>query len=92
MKHEDTETKLIQKQNLMVKQLRKERDDFSFSLKEITRQWMDVPEDARKECKKEVEKLKKTVAALLDMIICLKKQNAELDICANQRACSRYCP
>lgn len=57
---------IIREMNLTIKKLQKERDDFSFSRKEITRQWMDVLEDVRKEYEKEVEKLKKTVAALLD--------------------------
>lgn len=70
---------IIREMNLTIKKLQKERDDFSFSRKEITRQWMDVLEDVRKEYEKEVEKLKKTVAALLDMIISLKNRNAELD-------------
>ena len=50
-----------------------------FSRKEITRQWMDVLEDVQKEHEKEVGKLKKTVAALLDMVVSLKNRNAELD-------------
>lgn len=70
---------IIREQNLTIKKLRKERDDFSFSRKKITRQWMDVLEDVRKEYEKEVRKLKKTVAALLDMIVSLKNRNAELD-------------
>lgn len=70
---------VIRELNLTVKKLQKERDDFSFSRKEITRQWMDVLGDVQKEYEKEVEKLKKTVAALLDMIVSLKNRNAELD-------------
>ena len=70
---------IIRELNLTIKKLQKERDDFSFSRKEITRQWMDVLEDVRKEYEKEVEKLKKTAAALLDMIVSLRNRNAELD-------------
>lgn len=70
---------IIRELNLTVRKLQKERDDFSFSRKEITRQWMDVLEDVQKESEKEVERLKKTVAALLDMIVSLKNRNAELD-------------
>ena len=70
---------IIRELNLTVKKLQKERDDFSFSRKEITRQWMDVLEDVRKEYEKEVEKLRKTAAALLDMVVSLKNRNAELD-------------
>ncbi len=38
---------IIREQNFTIKKLRKERDDFSFSRKEITRQWMDVLEEAQ---------------------------------------------
>ena len=69
----------IRELNLTVKKLRKERDDFSFSRKEITRQWMDVLEDVEKEKEKEVGKLKKAIAELLDIIVSLKNRNAELD-------------
>ena len=70
---------IIREQDLTIKKLQKERDDFSFSRKEITRQWMEVVEDVQKESEKEVEKLKKTIAELLDIIISLKNRNAELD-------------
>ena len=70
---------IIRERNLTVKKLRKERDDFSFSRREITRQWMDVLEDVQKEHEKETENLKKTIAALLDMIASLKNRNGELD-------------
>lgn len=70
---------IIREQNLTIKKLQKERDDFSFSRKEITRQWLDVLEDIQKEYEKEVEKLKKTITELLDMIVSLKNRNAELD-------------
>ena len=65
--------------NAAVKKLQKERDDFSFSRKEVTRQWMDVLEDIQKEHEKEVKKLKKAIAELLDMVASLKNRNAELD-------------
>lgn len=51
--------KIIRSQNLTIKKLRKERDDFSFSRKEITKQWMDVLEDVQKEHEKEIRKLKR---------------------------------
>lgn len=70
---------VIRSQNAAIKKLHKERDSFSFSRKEITRQWMDVLEDVQKEHEKEVKKLKKTIAELLDMIVSLKNRNAELD-------------
>ncbi len=70
---------IIRSLNLTVKKLRKERDDFSFSRKEITGQWMEVLEDVQKEHEKEVKKLKKVIAELLDMVASLKNRNAELD-------------
>ncbi len=56
--------RVIHEQNLAIKKLRKERDDFSFSRKEITRQRMDVLDDVQKEHEKEVKKLKKAIAEL----------------------------
>lgn len=70
---------VIRSQNVTIKKLQKERDSFSFSRKEITRQWMDVLEDLQKEQEKEVKKLKKTITELLDRIAGLKNRNAELD-------------
>lgn len=69
---------IIREQNATIKKLRKERDDFSFSRKEITRQWMDVLEDMQKEHEKKEKKLKKVIAELLDMVASLKNRNAEL--------------
>lgn len=69
----------IRSLNATIKKLRKERDDFSFSRKEITRQWMDVLEDMQKEHEKETVRYKKTIAELLDIIVSLKNRNAELD-------------
>lgn len=40
---------------------------------------MDVLGDIQKEHEKEVKKLKKTITELLDMVVSLKKRNAELD-------------
>ena len=40
---------------------------------------MDVLEDVRKEYEKEIERLKKAIAELLDMVVSLKNQNCELD-------------
>ncbi len=71
--------KIIHDQNLTIKRLRQERDDFSFSRKEITGQWMEVLEDVQKEHEKEVKKLKKAIAELLDIVASLKNRNAELD-------------
>ena len=71
--------KIIRSQNATIKKLQKERDDFSFSRKQITRQWMDVLEDTQKEHEKKIRELKKTIAELLDMVASLKNRNAELD-------------
>lgn len=70
---------IIRSLNQTIKKLRQERDDFSFSRKEITRQWMDVLEDVQKEHEKEVKKLKKAITELVDIIASLKRRNAELD-------------
>lgn len=70
---------IIRDQNQTIKKLRQERDDFSFSRKAITRQWMEVMEDIQKEHEKETGKLKKIIAELLDMIVSLKNRNEELD-------------
>lgn len=70
---------IIRDQNQTIKKLRQERDDFSFSRKAITRQWMEVMEDIQKEHEKETGKLKKVIAELLDMIVSLKNRNEELD-------------
>lgn len=70
---------VIRDLNKTIKKLQKERDDISFSRKEITRQWMDVLEDVRKEHEKEVQRLKKTIAELLDIIVSLKNLNGDLD-------------
>lgn len=70
---------IIREQNATIKKLQKERDDFSFSRKEITRQWMDVLEDVRKEYEKKEEKFKRVIAELLDMVASLKNRNTELD-------------
>lgn len=70
---------IIRRQRIQIKKLQKERDDFSFSRKEITRQWMEVLEDVQKEHEKEVERLKKAIAELLDMVASLKNRNEELN-------------
>ena len=70
---------IIRERNLTIKKLQKERDAFSFSRREITRQWMDVLENLQKEHEKETKKLKKTIAELLDIIVSLKNRNGELD-------------
>ena len=44
--------KIIRDRDLTIKRLQKERDEFSFSRKEITRQWMEVLEDVEKEYEK----------------------------------------
>lgn len=71
--------KIIRDRDLTIKRLQKERDDFSFSRKEITRQWMEVLEDLQKEQEGEVKKLKKVITELLDIVASLKNRNTELD-------------
>lgn len=71
--------KIIRDRDLTIKRLQKERDEFSFSRKEITRQWMEVLEDLQKEQEREVKKLKKVIVELLDMVASLKNRNTELD-------------
>ena len=71
--------KIIRELKLTIKRLEKERDGFSFSRKEITRQWMEVLDDIQKEHEKEIKKLKKTIAELLDIVASLKNLNSELD-------------
>lgn len=70
---------IIRDLNNTIKKLQKERDGFSFSRKETTRQWMEVLEDVQKEHEKEVRRLKKVITELLDIIASLKDRNAELD-------------
>ena len=71
--------KIIRELKLTIKRLEKERDGFSFSRKEITRQWMEVLDDIQKEHEKEIKKLKKVISELLDIVASLKNRNAELD-------------
>ena len=71
--------KIIRELKLTIKRLEKERDGFSFSRKEITRQWMEVLDDIQKEHEKEIKKLKKAISELLDIVASLKNRNAELD-------------
>ncbi len=70
---------IIRDQNMTIKKLQRERNDFSFSRKEITRQWMDVLENVQKEYEKEIQKLKQVIAELMDMVASLKNRNTELD-------------
>ena len=70
---------IIRDLNNTIKKLQKERDGFSFSRKETTRQWMEVLEDVQKEHEKEVRRLKKVITELLDIIASLKDRNSELD-------------
>ena len=71
--------KIIRERDVTIKKLQKERDDFSFSRKEITRKWLDVLDDVNKEHEKENRKLKKAIAELLDIVASLTNRNTELD-------------
>ncbi|MCX4321160.1 MAG: hypothetical protein OSJ44_15835, partial [Lachnospiraceae bacterium] len=77
--------RVIRDLNHTIKKLQKEREDLSFSRKEITRQWLDVLEDVQKEYEKEIKRLKKTITELLDIIVSLKNRNAELDSIENEK-------
>ena len=70
---------IIREKDLAIRKLQEERDGLSFSRRKITKQWMDVLEDVRKEYEKEIERLKKAIAELLDMVVSLKNRNRELD-------------
>ncbi len=70
---------IIREKDLAIKKLQKERDGLSFSHRKITKQWVDVLEDVRKEHEKEEARLKKAIAELLDMVVSLKNRNGELD-------------
>ena len=70
---------ILREKDLAIKKLQKERDGLSFSRRKITKQWMDVLEDVRKEHEKETARLKKAIAELLDMVASLKNRNRELD-------------
>lgn len=71
--------KIIRDRDAAIKKLRKERDSFSFSRQKITGQWMKVLEDVQKEYEKEIEKLKKAITELIDIVASLKNLNTELD-------------
>ena len=70
---------IIRQQNREIEKLLRERDEYSFTRKAITRQWMDVLDDMEREHQKEVKRLKKTVSELLDIIVSLTKRNEELN-------------
>lgn len=70
---------VIREKDRVIEKLRKERDGFSFSRKQITRQWQEVLEDVQAEHEKETRRLKKLAAELLDLIASLKNRNRELD-------------
>lgn len=70
---------IIRSQKREMEKLRRERDGFSFTRKEITRQWTEVMDDMNREHEKEVKKLKKTIAELMDIIASLTNRNTELD-------------
>lgn len=70
---------IIRSQKREMEKLRRERDEFSFTRKGITRQWTQVMDDMGREHEKEVKKLKKTIAELMDIIASLTNQNTELN-------------
>ena len=80
---------ILREKDLAIKKLQKERDGLSFSRRKITKQWMDVLEDVRKEHEKETARLKKAIAELLAMVASLKNRNRELDA-KRKKALSDY--
>lgn len=70
---------IIRSQKREIEKLRRERDELSFTRKGITRQWTEVLDDMAREYEKEVKKLKKTIAELMDIIAGLTNRNTELD-------------
>lgn len=70
---------IIRSQKREIEKLRRERDELSFTRKGITRQWTEVLDDMAREYEKEVKKLKKTIAELMDIIASLTNRNTELD-------------
>lgn len=70
---------IIRSQKREMEKLRRERDGLSFTRKEIPRQWTEVMDDLVREHEKEVKKLKKTIAELMDIIASLTNRNTELD-------------
>ena len=70
---------IIRSQKQELEKLRRERDEISFTRKGITRQWTEVLDDMAREYEKEVKKLKKTIAELMDIIASLTNRNTELD-------------
>ncbi|MDE7204531.1 MAG: transposase [Lachnospiraceae bacterium] len=70
---------IIRSQKREIEKLRRERDELSFTRKGITRQWTEVLDDMAREYEKEVKKLKKTIAELMDIIASLTNRNTELE-------------
>lgn len=70
---------IIHSQNQTIKKLRMERDEISFTRKQITNQWQEVLDDMEKEHAKEIKRLNRLIVELLDIIASLKKINAKLD-------------
>ncbi len=70
---------IIRSQKREMGKLRRERDGLPFTRKEITRQWTEVMDDMSREHEKEVKKLKKTIAELMDIIASLTNRNTEPD-------------
>lgn len=81
---------VIREKDRAIEMLRKERDGFSFSRKQITRQWQEVLEDVQAEYEKEIQRLKKLMLELLDLIASLENRNRELDE-KRKEALHNYC-
>lgn len=70
---------IIRSQNRTIAELRRERDEISFTRKQISNQWQEVLDDMEKEHARKTKKLNRLIAELLDIVASLKKANAALD-------------
>ena len=79
----------LRKKDARIRQLTIERDEYSFSRKEITRRWFEVIEDMEKEHAKEIKNKDKIIAEQQDTICRQEKRYADLEE-KYKEALSRY--
>ena len=70
---------VVREKDRTIERLRRERDEFSFSRRQITRQWQEVLEDLQAELEKDIRRLEKLVRKLLADTVRLEKRNRELE-------------
>ena len=70
---------VVREKDRTIERLRRGRDEFSFSRRQITRQWQEVLEDLQAEHEKEIRRLEKLVRKLLADTVRLEKRNRELE-------------